>query len=392
MACESFRKTYYGVVRPPQATMITLYRHLLREILATTLIAIGILTFVLVLGNIFTRLFDLIVNHDVPHWFIWEFILMLIPFSLVFTLPWGLLTAIMIVFGRMSADSELVAIRASGISLSSLIAPVLLLAVLASGVCFVMNSYLAPFAMDRIKSMVYNLAREAPGALFDDDTVIDQFPDKRIYVARKEGNVVYNLHVWDLDDRKRPIRSFRASKGEITPDEANNAITLKLHDARMEQRNEGKPFELSMIGLGRRFDEFPLRISLSELMEKANRAKSDSALPLSHLIGRISRGREKPADYVWSGTLTEIQKRVAASFSCITFTLIGIPLAIRSHRRETSIGVALSFGVVFAYYFLIMVAETYKSTPGAFPELIIWAPNVVFQLLGLLALVRVSRS
>lgn len=372
--------------------MFTLYRHLLREILATTLIAIGILTFVLVLGNIFTRLFDLMVNHDVPAWFIWEFIVMLIPFSLVFTLPWGLLTAIIIVFGRMSADSELVAIRASGISLSALIAPVLLLSVAASGVCFVMNSYLAPFAMDRIKSMVYNLAREAPGSLFDDDTVIDQFPDKRIYVARKEGNVVYNLHVWDLDDRKRPLRSFRAARGEITPDEGNNAIILKLYDARMEQRNEGKPFELPMINLGRRFDEFPLRISLSELMEKANRAKSDSALPLSHLIGRLARGREKPSDYVWSGTLTEIQKRVAASFSCITFTLIGIPLAIRSHRRETSIGVALSFAIVFAYYFLIMVAETYKATPGAFPELIIWAPNVIFQVLGLVALIKVSRS
>lgn len=372
--------------------MTTLYRHLIWQILITTLITIGILTFVLVIGNIFTRLFDLIVNHDVPFWFIGEFVVMLIPFSLVFTLPWGLLTAIMIVFGRMSADSELVAIRASGISLSALIAPVLLLAVAASGVCFLMNSYMAPYAMDRIKSMVYTLARESPTALFDDDTVIDQFPDKRIYVARKVGNVVENLHVWDLDDRKRPLRSFRAERGQIVQDEANNAIVLNLVNARMEQRNEGKPFELPMISLGRRFDEFPLRISLSELMEKANRAKSDSALPLSHLINRLAHGREKPVDYIWSGTLTEIQKRVAASFSCITFTLIGIPLAIRSHRRETSIGVALSFAVVFGYYFLIMVAETFKAHPGAFPELIIWVPNVIFQAIGLMALVRVSRS
>ncbi len=372
--------------------MKTLHGYLIREIITATLATIAILTFVLVIGNIFTRIFDLLINNDVPFDFLAEFVLLLIPFSLVFTLPWGLLTAVILVFGRLSADSELVAIRASGVSLSAFLAPVLLLAVGCSLVCLAINCVVAPYAQDRIKSMAYTLAVESPTALFDDDSIIDQFPDKRIYVGRKSGEKVFNLHVWDLDDKNRPLRCFRAEEGSILADSENNSIIIKLRNARMEERNGEDLWDLSRIQLGRRFDELPLTIPLGKMMEKANKRKGLGALSFEQLVETVATGRKKRADYPWSPLLTEIQKRVAASMSCLTFVMIGIPLAIRSHRKETSIGIALSFGVVFLYYFLIIVAETFKTRPGAFPELIIWAPNLIFQIGGLLALLRVCRS
>jgi len=87
-----------------------------RELLVNVLFAIAILSLVLVVGNIFRKLLPLLVNHDVPVEYLLAFIAYVFPFSLIFTIPWGLLTAILLVFGRLSADNELIALRANGVS------------------------------------------------------------------------------------------------------------------------------------------------------------------------------------------------------------------------------------------------------------------------------------
>src|ERR671919_1609745 len=91
-------------------------RFLSRELLVNGLFAIFVLSLVLIVGNIFRKLLPLLVNHDVPVEYLISFIAYVLPFSLIFTIPWGLLTAILLVFGRLSADNELIALRANGIS------------------------------------------------------------------------------------------------------------------------------------------------------------------------------------------------------------------------------------------------------------------------------------
>src|SRR5437763_10417965 len=86
------------------------------ELLVNVLFAIAVLSLVLVVGNIFRKLLPLLVNHDVPMEYLITFIAYVLPFSLIFTIPWGLLTAILLVFGRLSADNELIVLRASGVS------------------------------------------------------------------------------------------------------------------------------------------------------------------------------------------------------------------------------------------------------------------------------------
>jgi hypothetical protein len=88
-------------------------RFVSRELLVNVLFAIVVLSLVLVVGNIFRKLLPLLVNHDVPMEYLLTFIAYVLPFSLIFTIPWGLLTAILLVFGRLSADNELIALRAN---------------------------------------------------------------------------------------------------------------------------------------------------------------------------------------------------------------------------------------------------------------------------------------
>src|SRR5947208_16714728 len=98
-------------------------RFVSRELVVNVLFAIAVLSLVLVVGNIFRKLLPLLVNHDVPMETLFTFIAYVMPFSLIFTIPWGLLTAFLLVFGRLSADNELIALRANGVSVPRVCRP-----------------------------------------------------------------------------------------------------------------------------------------------------------------------------------------------------------------------------------------------------------------------------
>src|SRR5687768_14936821 len=104
--------------------MKLLDRYVGRQVLITSMFGVAILSVVLVLGNVFKQLLDLLVNHNVPLEFILSFIGYILPFSLTFTIPWGFLTAVLLVFGKMSAENELVALRSSGVSIPRICAAV----------------------------------------------------------------------------------------------------------------------------------------------------------------------------------------------------------------------------------------------------------------------------
>src|SRR6476646_4511040 len=141
-------------------------RFVSRELLVNVLFAIAVLSLVLVVGNIFRKLLPLLVNHDVPVEYLITFIAYVLPFSLIFTIPWGLLTAILLVFGRLSADNELIAL-------------------LCTGICLWLNVQAAPAAQEKLRSTIFDLATRNPMALFGSDQVIDQFPGRKIYVGKK---------------------------------------------------------------------------------------------------------------------------------------------------------------------------------------------------------------
>src|SRR5437868_4748459 len=110
-------------------------RFVTRELLVNFFFAVAVLSLVLVVGNIFRRLLPLLVNHDVPVEYLVTFIAYVLPFSLIFTIPWGLLTAILLVFGRLSADNELVALRSNGVSVPRLCVPLAVIAIAATAAC-----------------------------------------------------------------------------------------------------------------------------------------------------------------------------------------------------------------------------------------------------------------
>src|SRR5580765_5045410 len=123
-------------------------RYIRRQLVVNLFFAIIVLSFVLVIGNIFRKLLPLLVNHDLPIEYLVAFVAYVLPFSLIFTIPWGLLTAVLMVFGRLSADNELTALRSNGISIGRICVPLVAIAVLCTMAYLWLNIEVAPAAQE----------------------------------------------------------------------------------------------------------------------------------------------------------------------------------------------------------------------------------------------------
>jgi LPS export ABC transporter permease LptF len=363
-------------------------RFVSRELLVSVLFAIIVLSLVLVVGNIFRKLLPLLVNHDVPVEYLLSFIAYVLPFSLIFTIPWGLLTAILLVFGRLSADNELIALRANGVSISRVCVPLAVLALGCTAICLWLNVQAAPAAQEKLRSTIFDLATRDPMALFGSDQVIDEFPGRKIYVGKKEGNKLENITVFELDRSAMPIKVTYARSGLLEADLANKRILMHLYNARYQQRDEKNPADLRKIRDGINMAEGTLPISLEELYERQKKRPSRSALSIEQLLEHLKSENTRER----SASRTEINKRFSFPFSCLAFAVIGVPLGVTAHRRETSVGFAMGLIVAVSYFLFVIIGDTLRSNPHLHPELLVWFPNVLFLFLGAILFRRLARQ
>lgn len=350
-------------------------------VLFTTIFGVVVLSMVLVLGNIFKELLDLLINRDVPLMSVLAFMVYVLPFSLTFTIPWGFLTALLLVFGRLSADNELIALRCSGVSIQRVALPVFLVACALSLVCLIINIEIAPRAEQQMMQAIFKMATSRPASLFAADEIITDFPGRRIYIGEKhEDGRMANITLVEMDENHNALRVILANEGELTFDEDGRQLLLRLFDAHFEQRDEEDPNDHLKMQRGIVMKEGVFPISLESLYAEHTRGKRISAHTLQELFARLGESTLSEGDHL--RTKVEIGRRFSTSLACIAFALIAIPLGVTAHRRETSVGFALSLAIAFTYFFFIIMAETFSTDPRFFPVVLIWLPNVIFISLG----------
>jgi LPS export ABC transporter permease LptF len=396
--------------------MRLLDRYLGREVITSAVFAVCTLSLVLILGQIFKKLFEFVVDHNVPATFIITFIAYFLPLSLIFSIPWGFLTAVLLVFGRLSAGNELTALRTAGVSIPRIARPVLILAVIFSGICLWINLYVAPRAEQNLKDAFFQVATSNPVAVFSGDQVITDFPGKKIYVGSKDGARLRNVHVFELNQNNKAVEVVYAHEGRLETDLVHKQIKMRLEDTRYEQRDNAFPDDFTKIRDGIVMGAFVFPISLEELYIKKQGRKKVESLTYSELktevkndaaivatdqaklrkhgaepgAGLLKKTRDDDVSKL-AAIRTEFNKRFSFSLACVTFALIGIPLGITAHRQETSIGFGISLGVAFTYFLIIIVVNTLRSDAKVHPEILIWAPNIIFLLLGGFLFFRMCR-
>lgn len=375
-------------------------RYIGRQLLVSAIFAITVLSVVLVLGNIFKKLLDLLINQNAPPGLILAFIAFVLPFSLTFTIPWGFQTAVLLVFGRLSAENELTAMRATGVSMQRMCVTVWLLAALLSGVCLWINLDVAPRAQQKMKDAIFRIATDNPLAMFGSDKVIEDFPGRKIFVEKSEGRKLRNLIVYQIDEMNLVKNVMYAPEADIgmedvpkkQPDGSavllpdgtpavEKQIIVKLRNGQYEQRDDEHPFDLSLIRSGITLEDGSMAISLKDLYEKQRKTKGVGALP----IGELLVGNNPQ----W---LVELNKRISNALATITLALLAVPLGITAQRKETAVGFAISIVLGLIYYFLTFMVDMVRNKPEMHPALLVWVPNLLFFLAGLYRFSRLSRK
>lgn len=369
-------------------------RYLGKQVLSATLMGVLLLSGVMVLGNVYKKLDELLGGAELPISVIAEFIGLIIPFSLIFTIPWAFLTGILLVFGRLSADNELISMRMTGWSMPRICASVFTMALIFSGICYWVNVSLAPMAKDRMKRMFYEVAMENPAGLFQEGRVLDKVPGFRIYTGSRTGNELHDIEIIELEGAlARTV--IRAKKAMLETLPGVGDFQMRLFDAHMENftYNADKTVkDTGFLDAAETAVSFPLS-RLDKGSVRVNASMKTTGTLWAEVTTMMDSVTGKPMDKVErSRSLTELNKRYSFSLACLTFALVGIPLGVTAHRRETSSGFALSLMTATVYLVFIILADTLNSKPSAMPHIIMWVPNVLFLGIGGWLFYRLSRK
>jgi len=329
---------------------------------------------------------------------------------LAFSLPMGMLTAALLVFGRFSADQELTAARASGISLVSLVSPILLLSLAVSALCAWLNFDIAPASRMAYKALLFRAGTKRPGGMLvgNQDMVFGSYT---LFAGNihKDGTNLDNVQVWQRNDKSELIAWAQSRTGDIVPDLAHKKILLTLHDPYVATRQatgwepstpSGGDLTLPIEIAAQERQTLSVPISdmtFSQLRDKLVHLESDTAQPLPRKLSAaqaqpIQRQLRQVTGAVTMPVLVYLNREVSFSFACVGFTLIGIPLGIRAHRRETSVGVATALILVLIYYAFIVLGQAWENHPERAPHLIVWLPNFIFQAWGAVLLWRSNQG
>ena len=384
----------------------TLHRYLTRQVVASLLLTVTVFTFVLLLANVLKEILPLLISGQIRLVLVAQIIGLLIPFVLVFALPMGLLTATLLVFGRFSADQELTAARASGVSLLALITPVLWLSLLCCGVSAWINLELGPLSRVAYVNLKLHLRAELVNVQLPEDRFISDFPGYVFYVKKNHDGDLQDVMLIQLGNETNETTTVQAPRGRVEKDAANKQLVLHLFDARSVTLGGARAGIGSSPDLMLNFDLnaatnqiYRPKISdmtFGQLRDQLREVERQIALPpdtmTSDDLRALLDAAKKQQKDLTEPIRVAMHRQIAFSFACFGFTLVGIPLGIRMHRRETNIGVAIALGLVLVYYSFIILGESLSARPEFAPHLIVWLPNFIFQAVGAVLLWRANRG
>lgn len=364
-----------------------IHRYIAREIAVPALLGLLIFTFVLLMGRIL-KLVELVVNKGVPLGEILQLFAYLMPAFLVITLPLAFLLGVLLGFGRLSADNEVVALRASGIPIYGMLRPVLLLAVVCSLITGWLTLYGEPAGQNAFRDQVFEIAssRANVGIL------------PRVFNDEFDGLVLY---AGDVDERQGEMRGvfisderigatpavILASQGRVISDQEQRILTLRLENGTIHRRPVDKKADTYQV-IG--FTTYDINLNMGQqLPNGSGRQKKLREFPLPELWSKLQSAQTAQERRPLS---VELHKRFALPLAPLVFALVGVPLGIRSQRSGKGGGFATALAIFMAYYICATFAET-LALESAFPIVAtLWAPNLLFLSAGLLLLRQAAKE
>lgn len=354
-------------------------RYIGKQVLVGTLYAVIVLGLVLVLGNLFRKIQPLLVEMGAPIELVVRFVINVLPLSLMYTVPWGFLSAVLLVFRRLSSDQEITSFRVAGLSLVRLSVPVFVIGAVLSCLSLWLNIKVVPNSKADTLQLFFDQAVRDPASLLKPGVVQGDFGGddyKKLLVEGRDGQWVTGFNIYVLPGKNAgkagPVTYVHARRAALSARQEVGQLRLKLEDAYFETRNENGKMDTAYAGYVE-----PLVIDLKNLDERKPKANAMSNEEIRDAIANdpnLSDSRKVKMQ-------TEITTRYSLSMACLAFAFIAVPLGLQTRRRDTSFGLVMSLLIGGSYFMFVMMADSFKNNTAA--TMVLWSPNVICVLLGL---------
>lgn len=340
------------------------------EMLPALIIGIAVFIFILLMAQAL-RYTEFVLIHGVGLGVVGQIMMYLSISFLPALLPMSLLFAVIMTYGRLSNDSEMVALKASGLSMTSIGLPAVLLSIVVTLVSAQTSFHLAPWGNRQFELLVSKVGSTKAGATIREGTFSEGFFDKVVYaneVDSKSGELK-SVFIYDESQGEVPL-TIIAKKGLIVQDPTNtNAVLIRLFEGDIHRKSESH----TKI----KFETYDLR--MSDPIRIETREKSAPSLTIEEISKKIDNGGLLEDE---QRTLqAEFHKRWAISIVCLIFGVLGVGLGTNTNRRNQKAGgMIVCLGVIIVYWVLYVTAEG-MARSGQWPAwLAIWTPNALFAI------------
>ena len=358
-------------------------RYIIVSIAGAFLFGIAMFMALLLAMDLLKDLIDLIAEKGVPAGIALQIFAYRIPSMLAYAFPMSMLLSILMVFNRMSSESEMVAIRAAGVSFLRIIVPALVFALLVTGFTYWLSDMFAPYA----GAQAAHLTQQALKTIKRGNPVMYQRVEKQ--------NIVYSIEAADLDIehmRMYKVSLIYWSGGEPfvyiyakTADWDAQKGHWRFQEAVPHYVRPGVPAGILMMPTGAQsqLDLEAYALKLEESPFDLAAAKKDPTELTANEIRAYVIHLQKIGDLQRSSKAQMwLTQRFAMPFSCLVFALIGAPLGLRHHRTSNAVGLGISLLVIFSYYFINVYLKTFGESGRMDPYLAAWLPNILGAILG----------
>ena len=366
--------------------MRILTRYLLREVVAAGLIGAAVFTFVLFTRDL-GRILELVVRNSAPLPSVAEIFFFTVPVALTYTIPMGVLIGILIGLSRLAADSEITAMRASGIGVWSFLRRLSIFVLIGWGIALTNSIYIAPKSQAALGRLQDRLKSSQASFEVQPRVFYEGFPQLVLYV--QDVKVAQGAAIWkgvfiaDVSTPSAP-RVTMAQQG-ILVSEGPDRLHLHLSSGATHETDSKSPDHYQITT----FDETDIPIQIPQ----AETNKEQEPAPISELPTS-----DLPAAALKTDRITrrwyfiEYHRRFALPTACVVLALVGIPLGLSSKKGGKSTGFVLTILLVFLYYSASLIGVSLARQGRVSPGVGVWLADVLFFLGGAFLLWRAERK
>ncbi|PKN78385.1 MAG: hypothetical protein CVU48_08505 [Candidatus Cloacimonetes bacterium HGW-Cloacimonetes-1] len=405
--------------------MKILKSYILKEHVSPFFLSLLVVTFVLLIDRIIDLL-NIIIEKKLDFWTITQVFGLSLPFMLALSIPMAVLVATILAFGRMTVDRETIAMKTSGVNIYSMIGPLLVVAMLLTGLMIYFNHYFLPESNHKLKNMMIKIAYYKPMTIIKENE-FNNLMDYTIFVKENTASLLKDILIYDRSESRFP-KTISAKSGKVIQMDNGNSLQIVLNNGEMHERNEKEPgkyqvrsfehYVINIRNLGNGMDFFETgyrndrEMNSTQLVQGiADKKKEINAKQLNvdklsqriaalkfspqtydnqkdvrrlNIMKKLDEDRIKEVSESMRGLQVEYHKKYAISFAVIIFVLIGIPLGLMT--RSSGIGMAFSFSsVIFLIYYVSLTGGEQLADKGIVPPFIaMWISNIVFLIFSLL--------